>query len=374
MPDLIRVLVSFGTRPEVVKMAPVVQALSQDPAFDVRTLSTTQHREMLHQALASFGLHTDYDLDVMRERQTLEGLTARILEAAPTALTDAAPDVVLVHGDTTTTLAVSLASFYRKIPVGHVEAGLRSRDIYAPFPEEMNRRLTSSLATWHFAPTNRNQANLLNEGVDPAKVWVTGNTVIDALLSVVDTAYHFDAPELAQVDFNQKRIVGLTCHRRESQGEPMERMFAAVRDVVEAHLDVEVVYPVHKNPVVQEAAYRILGDHPRIRLIEPLDYRDFSNFMARCSIMITDSGGIQEEAPALDVPVMVLRDVTERPEAVEAGCAVLAGTTYEGVRATFEALLDNPVLYAHMAASPDPYGDGHAAKRICAALRSVFGV
>lgn len=363
-----KVLVAFGTRPEAVKMAPVVRALEEDGSIETTVLATAQHREMLDQAVGTFGLRIDCDLDLMRDRQTLEGLTARILTTATPVLERSAPDAVLVHGDTTTAFALALAAFYLRIPVGHVEAGLRSGMRYSPFPEEMNRRLISSLASWHYAPTAGNRANLLAEGVDPANVWVTGNTVIDALLDTVDPAYRFSNDELSAVDFAGRRVIGLTCHRRENLGAPMERMFAAVRDAVDAHPDVEAVYPVHRNPAVQAVASRVLGGHPRIHLVEPLDYADFSNFMACCSLMLTDSGGVQEEAPALDVPVVVLRDGTERPEAVEAGCALLAGTTYEGVRASCEALLDDPALYARMAAAPDPYGDGHAAERIRAAL------
>lgn len=368
----VRVLVVFGTRPEAIKMAPVVRALDEDPAFEVCVLSTAQHREMLDQAVEIFGLHIDRDLDAMRERQSLEGLTARIVSAATPVIAEVAPDVVLVHGDTTTSFAAALASFYQRVPVGHVEAGLRTGHRYAPFPEEMNRRLVSTLATWHYAPTERNRDALVAEGVDPASIRVTGNTVVDALLQTVDRAYRFSSPGLSSVDFDGARVIGVTCHRRESLGAPMERMLRAVRDTVATHEETEAVFPVHRNPAVRETAFRVLSGHPRIRLVEPLDYRDFSNMMARCSFMLTDSGGVQEEAPALDVPVVVLRDVTERPEAVEAGCAVLAGTSYEGVREACEALLDDPLLYARMAAAPDPYGDGHAAERIRAALRESF--
>ena len=368
-----RILVAFGTRPEAVKMAPVVHALGADPAFDVRVLSTAQHREMLDQATSLLGLDVDYDLDAMRAGQSLPALTSRILEGAASVLDEAAPDLVLVHGDTATTLAVALAAFYAQVPVGHVEAGLRSHRRFEPFPEEMNRRLVSQLATWHYAPTERNRADLVAEGADARDVWVTGNTVIDALLSAVDPAYRFRAPELARVDFAGRRVIGLTCHRRENLGAPLERVLAAVRDEVTGRDDVEVVFPVHRNPAVREAARRELGGAPRVHLVEPLDYRDFSNLMARCRLMLTDSGGVQEEAPALDVPVIVLRDVTERPEAVEAGCALLAGTAYEDVRSSLAALLDDPALYARMAAAPDPYGDGHAAERIRAALHEALG-
>lgn len=367
-----KVLVAFGTRPEAVKMAPVLRALEADEAFDVEVLATAQHREMLDQVVDLFDLHVDHDLDIMRASQTLDELTGRILAAAGPVLERTAPDAVLVHGDTTTAFALALASFYRQIPVGHVEAGLRSGDRYAPFPEEMNRRLVSNLATWHYAPTEGNRAHLLAEGVDPARIRVTGNTVIDALLETVDPAYRFANPALRDAAFGEARVIGLTCHRRENLGAPMERIFEAVRDTVEAFPDVQVVYPVHRNPLVQEAAARILGGRPRIRLIDPLDYADFSNFMARCCFMLTDSGGVQEEAPALDVPVLVLRDTTERPEALEAGCAALAGTSYAGVRAASEALLDDAALYARMAAAPDPYGDGHAAERIARALREAL--
>lgn len=371
--DRKKVLVSFGTRPEAVKMAPVLRALEEDGSFDVEVLATAQHREMLDQVVDLFDLRIDHDLDIMRSQQTLDELTARILTAAGPVLERAAPAAVLVHGDTTTALALALAAFYRQIPVGHVEAGLRSHDRYAPFPEEMNRRLISNIATWHYAPTEGNRDNLVAEGVDPSSIWVTGNTVIDALLAVTDPSYRFENPVLAQTDFGSARVIGLTCHRRENLGAPMERIFEAVRDTVDAHPDVQVVYPVHRNPIVQDAATRILGGRPRIELIDPLDYADFSNLMARCSFMLTDSGGVQEEAPALDVPVLVLRDTTERPEALEAGCAKLAGTSYAGVRASCEALLDDPKLYGRMASAPDPYGDGRAAERISAALDEALG-
>lgn len=317
------VLIAFGTRPEAVKIAPVLNALEADKAFEVEALSTAQHREMLDQTAAAFDLRIDHDLNLMRDRQTLDGLTARILTSATPVLELAAPDAVLVHGDTTTALALALASFYRQIPVGHVEAGLRSGNRYSPFPEEMNRRLISSLSTWHYAPTEGNRANLLAQGVDPDSIRVTGNTVIDALLETVSSSYRFEEPALEAVDFDGLRVLGLTCHRRENLG-------------------------------------------------EPLGYADFSNFMARCAFMLTDSGGVQEEAPALDVPVLVLRDDTERPEALEAGCAALVGTTYEGVRASCEALLGDAALYARMAVAPDPYGDGHAAERICSALHDAL--
>ncbi len=370
--ETLRVLVAFGTRPEAIKMAPIVQAMKHDAAFDVQVLSTAQHQEMLDQVVSLFHLSIDYDLDAMRNRQTLADLTARLLSTVPSVLAQAQPDIVLVHGDTATAFTVALAGFYAQIPVGHIEAGLRSYERYSPFPEEMNRKLISDLATFHFAPTSSNLANLLAEGVAANDIWVTGNTVIDALLSVVSPLHRFTSPELAALDFKCKRIVGLTCHRRENLGKPMEHIFAAIRDVVDNRDNVEVVYPVHKNPVVYEIANQVLGGHPRIHLVEPLDYCDFSNFIARCTLMLSDSGGVQEEAPALNVPVLVLRDTTERPEALEAGCVALAGTSYEDVYAAFSSLLDNDDAYYKMASAPDPYGDGHASSRICAALRLVF--
>lgn len=353
-------------------MAPIVQAMKHDAAFDVQVLSTAQHQEMLDQVVSLFHLSIDYDLDAMRNRQTLADLTARLLSTVPSVLAQAQPDIVLVHGDTATAFTVALAGFYAQIPVGHIEAGLRSYERYSPFPEEMNRKLISDLATFHFAPTSSNLANLLAEGVAANDIWVTGNTVIDALFSVVSPLHRFTSPELAALDFKRKRIVGLTCHRRENLGKPMEHIFAAIRDVVDNRDNVEVVYPVHKNPVVYEIANQVLGGHPRIHLVESLDYCDFSNLIARCTLMLSDSGGVQEEAPALNVPVLVLRDTTERPEALEAGCVALAGTSYEDVYAAFSSLLDNDDAYYKMASAPDPYGDGHASSRICAALRLVF--
>ena len=364
MEEPVRALVAFGTRPEAVKMAPVVRALGADPAFDVRVLSTAQHREMLDQVTRLFGLRVDYDLDAMRGRQALPGLTARILEGAADVLGGAPPDVVLVHGDTTTTFAVALAAFYAQVPVGHVEAGLRSHRRWEPFPEEMNRRLVSTIATWHYAPTERNRANLVAEGAEARDVWVTGNTVIDALLSVVGPAYRFHAPELGRVDFAGRRVIGLTCHRRENLEAPLARMLAAVRDEATVRDDVEVVFPVHRNPAVREVAERELGGAPRVHLVEPLDYGDFSNLMARCSLMLTDSGGVQEEAPSLGKPVLVMRDTTERPEGIAAGTLKLVGTDEENIYRNFCLLLEDQNAYAAMAEASNPYGDGYASRRI----------
>lgn len=370
----IRILIAFGTRPEAVKMAPVIKVFQSDPDFEVITLSTAQHREMLDQVIDLFKIPIDYDLDIMRNKQTLEELTTRILAASAPLIADARPEAVLVHGDTTTSFSVALAAFYAQIPVGHIEAGLRSHERYSPFPEEINRKLVSALATCHYAPTDLNRSNLLQEGIDSSSIHTTGNTVIDALLSIVNPQYHFASQQLRSIDFTLGRIVGLTCHRRENLGEPLERIFSAVRDLVEAHPDVQVVYPVHKNPVIKQTALQILGERERIHLIEPLNYADFSNLIARSTFMLTDSGGIQEEAPALNVPVLVLREVTERPEAVDAGCSALVGTTYGGVHAASEALLGDSLLYERMSRAVNPYGDGHAASRIHAALRATFGL
>lgn len=372
--DKLKVMAVFGTRPEAIKMAPLVKLLKQDEQVNTVVCVTAQHREMLDQVLELFDIVPDYDLDIMRERQTLAGITTRALTGIEKAIQEEKPDILLVHGDTTTTFAGSLAGFYHKVQVGHVEAGLRTHDKYAPFPEEINRRLTGVLADMHFAPTPGAKENLLGEGVDEDSIVVTGNTVIDALLQVVDDDYSFRGMGLEQVDFDNKRVILLTCHRRENLGNPMVNIFGAVREIVQAYDDVEVVFPVHKNPAVREKAYGILKGIGRVHLIEPLDYLPFANLMNKSYLVLTDSGGIQEEAPSLGKPVLVLREVTERPEAVKAGTVKLAGVERDSIVALTARLLEDRDFYRSMAEAVNPYGDGKASSRIVDAIKYFTGL
>lgn len=366
--DPLHVVVTFGTRPEAVKMAPLVRVLGADPArFRVTTVVTAQHREMLDQVLAVFGLRPEYDLDLMRPDQTLPDLTARVLTELTPVLAATQPDLVLVQGDTTTVLAASLASFYQRIPVGHVEAGLRTGDRYNPFPEEINRRLTGRLATLHFAPTDWARGNLLAEGVDPAAVFITGNTVIDALQSVRDQAHPWP-PDLDPAALDGRRLLLVTAHRRENLGEPLEDICGALAEILDATPDTVLVFAMHRNPRVRETVVGLLGGRDRVQLIEPPDYFSFVGLMQRATLILTDSGGIQEEAPALGKPVLVLRRTTERPEGVDAGTARLIGTARPAIVAAALELLGQPGAYDAMARAVNPYGDGHAAERIAAAL------
>lgn len=370
----IRVMTVFGTRPEAIKMAPLVKAMRGCGRIETVVCVTAQHREMLDQVLELFGIVPDYDLDIMRKRQTLTDITVRALTGLERVLDEVKPDALLVHGDTTTTFAGSLAGFYRQIRVGHVEAGLRTLNRYSPFPEEINRRLTGALSDMHFAPTAGARENLLKENVPEKSIVVTGNTVIDALMQVVDSDYRFSGRPLRDIDFGSKRVILLTCHRRENIGKPMAEIFRAVADIVSAYSDVEVVYPVHRNPAVLDTARSILGGRERIHLIEPLDYLPFANLMGRCHLVMTDSGGIQEEAPSLGKPVLVLREVTERPEAVQAGTVRLAGVKRERVFEEASRLLEDQGLYNKMAHAVNPYGDGKASQRIVDALLYFFGI
>jgi UDP-N-acetylglucosamine 2-epimerase (non-hydrolysing) len=360
-----RVLVVVGTRPEAIKMAPVVTALRREPWAEVGILATAQHREMLDQVLAAFELRPDVDLDIMRPGQALPELTARLLLALDGVLADHAPDVVLAQGDTTTVMAVAMAAFYRRIPFGHVEAGLRTGDLANPFPEEMNRVVAGRMARWHFAPTATARANLIAEGLDPASIHVTGNTVIDALLQVAqrDTPLPMHVPD-------GRRLVLVTAHRRENFGEPFVEICQAIRDLADAHPGIHVVYPVHPNPNVAGPAQRILGGHPSITLCGPLDYLGFVAAMKRADLILTDSGGVQEEAPALGKPVLVMRRETERPEAVAEGVVRLVGPDRAAIVAEAGRLLRDPDAYAAMAKGASPYGDGHAASRIADILRA----
>ena len=357
-----KVMVVFGTRPEAIKMAPVIKELKKVKDINTIVCVTAQHREMLDQVLTLFKIKPDYDLDLMKEKQDLFTITAGVLGGMKTILEKEQPDLVLVHGDTTTTFAAALAAFYLRIPVGHVEAGLRTRNKYSPFPEEINRTLTGRLAELHFAPTDTSRENLLAESTAQFKIWVTGNTVIDALLDTVRDDYSF-APELAEIDLH-KRILLVTTHRRENWGEPMRQIYQALIDLVDEFPDVEVVFPVHKNPVVRDVALEMLGQKERFHLIEPLDYEPFANLMNRCYLVLTDSGGLQEEAPSLGKPVLVLRDTTERPEAVQAGTVKLTGTNRQRIYQAAYTLLSDPAAYEKMARAINPYGDGKAARRI----------
>ena len=370
----LKVMTVFGTRPEAIKMCPLVLEMRKHPdEIEPLVAVTAQHREMLDQVLHLFGITPDYDLNIMSAGQTLYDVTEKALRGLQKVLEEAKPDLVLVHGDTTTTFAGALAAFYAQIPVGHVEAGLRTGNKYSPFPEEMNRKLTGALADYHFAPTATSKANLLRENVPEAKITVTGNTVIDALKTTVKPDYRFDDDNLHEVLDSGKRLILMTTHRRENLGEPMRHVYKALCEVLRTHDDVEAIFPVHKNPKVRQIVNEELGHLPQVHLIEPLDYQPFANLMARVDVVLTDSGGIQEEAPALGKPVLVLRDTTERPEAVTAGTVKLIGTAYEDVLRETNLLLDDPEHYRAMAEAVNPYGDGEACARIVNRILREFG-
>lgn len=361
-----KVMTIFGTRPEAIKMAPLVLELEKhsDEIESIVTV-TAQHREMLDQVLETFGIIPNYDLNIMKSRQTLVDVATRGLEGLDKIMKEAQPDIVLVHGDTSTTFIGSLAAFYNQIAVGHVEAGLRTWDKYSPYPEEINRQLTGVIADLHFSPTEASAQNLLNEGKPQNRIYITGNTAIDALQTTVREGYTH--PILEQI--GSDKLILLTAHRRENLGEPMRNMFRAINRLLEKHDDIQVVYPVHMNPVVREIADEILGNNERVHLIEPLEVVDFHNFAAASHIILTDSGGIQEEAPSLGKPVIVLRDTTERPEGIEAGTLKLAGTDEETIFTLTDELLTNDIEYRKMAQASNPYGDGHASERIVKALK-----
>lgn len=366
----IKVMTVFGTRPEAIKMAPLVNELKKNQnEIDTIVTVTAQHREMLDQVLKVFKINPDYDLNIMKSRQSLKDVTIRVLDGLDKILKEVKPDIILVHGDTSTTFVASLAAFYNQISVGHVEAGLRTWNKYSPFPEEMNRQLTGIIADLHFAPTKRAEQNLLNENKDANSIFVTGNTAIDALKTTVKEDYRH--PILEKI--GEDKMILLTAHRRENLGEPMRQMFKAVRKLINEFSDIQVVYPFHLNPVVREIADEILGDSSRIHLIEPLEVIDFHNFLSRAHIIMTDSGGIQEEAPSLGVPVLVLRDTTERPEGIEAGTLKLAGTDEITIYNMAKELLTNPDEYDKMSKASNPYGDGKASHRIVQAILYRFG-
>ena len=369
----VRVMTIFGTRPEAIKMAPLVLELQSRQGIQPICCVTAQHREMLDAVLEIFRLKPDYDLNIMEPRQTLSTITTKCLLGMEGVLEEAKPDLVLVHGDTSTTFAGALAAFYRQIPVGHVEAGLRTWDKYSPFPEEMNRKLVGDIADLHFCPTPANRENLAREGITDG-VFVTGNTVIDALKTTVRTDYSFSTQALNGLDYTGKRIILVTCHRRENYGQPMANIMTALRRIADAFPDVELVYPVHLSPVVREAAGKYLSGHPRIHLIDPLSADEMHNLMARAYLVMTDSGGLQEEAPALGRPVLVLRRETERPEAVRAGTVRLAGTEEEEIFSLASELLHDERAYHAMAHAVNPYGDGQACRRIADAIEWKFGL
>ena len=361
----IKLMTVFGTRPEAIKMCPLVLEMQKYPDFIEPIVAVTaQHREMLDQVLQLFAIKPDYDLNIMTAGQTLYDVTGRALAGLKDVLAEAQPDMVLVHGDTTTTFVGALASFYAQIPVGHVEAGLRTGNKFSPYPEEMNRKLTGAIADIHFAPTSTSKNNLLKENIDPAAIVVTGNTVIDALQTTVKADYRFTDSGLQKALAGGKRLILVTTHRRENLGEPMRHVYQALRKVLENHPDVEAIFPVHKHPKVREIVDEELGKLVQVHLIEPLDYEPFANLMAKVDIVLTDSGGIQEEAPALGKPVLVLRDTTERPEAVDAGTVKLVGTAYDDVLRETSLLLDDSKYYQSMAEAANPYGDGRACERI----------
>ena len=370
----LKVMSIFGTRPEAIKMAPLVKKLQETEEIDSVLCVTAQHRQMLDMVLDLFELKADYDLDIMEHGQSISDITVKVLKGMENILQEVKPDIVLVHGDTSTTFVGALAAFYQQIPVGHVEAGLRSGNIYSPYPEEMNRKLTTNLASLYFAPTTGNYDNLIKENITSEKIFITGNTVIDALLQVVKEEYVFDNPLLNGIDYRNKKVIVMTCHRRENWGEPMENIFKAVVDIKERHKDVEIIFPVHLNPKIRELAKDIMGNMEGVHLIEPLDYEPFVNLLNKAHLILTDSGGIQEEAPALGKPILVLREETERPEAVGAGTVKIVGVDRDKIIKEVEELLSNPKSYSQMANATNPYGDGRACERIVDALKYHFKI
>ncbi len=370
----VRIMSVFGTRPEAIKMCPLVKELASRPGIESLCCVTAQHRQMLDSVLEVFGVRPDRDLDIMAPRQTLSHITSKCLLGMDEAIDHLKPDLILVHGDTSTTFAGALSAYYHQVAVGHVEAGLRTYDKYAPFPEEMNRVLTSSLADLHFCPTAGNRENLLREGRDPAGIFVTGNTVIDALKTTVRKDYHFTTDELNHLPYGEKKLILVTCHRRENYGEPMRNIMLALRQIAEENRDVELVYPVHLSPVVREAVDKYLRGAPRVHLTDPLPADEMHNLMDRCYMVMTDSGGLQEEAPALGKPVLVLRRETERPEAVAAGTVKLAGVVQDDIVTMGTRLIRDRNAYEAMAHAVNPYGDGQACRRIADAVEWRFGL
>lgn len=363
-----KIMTIFGTRPEAIKMAPLIKAMEKRKEIQSIVCVTAQHREMLDMVLTLFDIKPDYDLNLMKHGQSLSDIAVGVLKGMEAVLKESQPDLVLVHGDTSTTFIGALAAFYQKIQVGHVEAGLRSRNIYSPYPEEMNRRLTSNLVNYHFAPTIGNRENLIGEGINPDDIFVTGNTVIDALLTVVKESHRFENEDLNNIDYSSKKIIVMTCHRRENWGKPMENIFHAVKRILESHGDVELIYPVHMNPNIRKLADDILGGVKGVHLIEPLEYEDFANLLNKAYLILTDSGGIQEEAPALGKPILVLREETERPEAVQAGTVKVVGTEKEAIVEATDSLLLDKEAYDRMANAVNPYGTGDSSETIVESL------
>ncbi len=369
---MIKVMTIFGTRPEAIKMAPLVKELEKNENIKSVVAVTAQHRQMLDQVLEIFDIKPDYDLNIMKERQTLVGIVTGALAGLDEVMKKEKPDIVLVHGDTSTTFVGALAAFYNMISIGHVEAGLRTYDKYSPFPEEMNRKLTGAMTDMHFSPTINNKNNLLKESVDEDTIYITGNTVIDALKTTVKEDYVFADETLKSLDFDKKRVILVTAHRRENLGQPLENICSALRETALSYEDVEIVYPMHLNPAVREVARKYLSDLENVHLIEPLDVQELHNAMARAYMIMTDSGGIQEEAPALGKPVLVLRTETERPEAVASGTVKLAGVEKDVIISMAKELLDSKEAYDKMAQANNPYGDGNASERIVKAILSKF--
>ncbi|MCM1264013.1 MAG: UDP-N-acetylglucosamine 2-epimerase (non-hydrolyzing) [Butyrivibrio sp.] len=365
---MMKILLVFGTRPEAIKMCPLVLELRKHKEIDCKVCLTGQHREMLRQVMEAFEIQEDYNLDIMRKNQTLTTITADVLEKLESVLAEEKPDIVLVHGDTTTSFAAALAAFYKQIPVGHVEAGLRTGNIYSPYPEEMNRLITGRIATYHFAPTERNRNNLIKENIGQ-NIYVTGNTVIDAFKTTVRENYSFHDPVLHGINYTNHRVILVTAHRRENLGKPLQNICRAVKRLAECYDDIEVIYPVHLNPSVRETVFTILKGVDRINLIEPMDVLDMHNLIARCNMVLTDSGGLQEEAPSFGKPVLVMRTETERPEAVEAGTVKVVGVKEEDIFSAASLLLENADEYKLMAHAVNPYGDGHACERIVSVLQ-----
>ena len=368
----IKVMTVFGTRPEAIKMAPLALELQRRPGIDAVCCVTAQHRQMLDSVLDIFKLRPDYDLNIMQPRQTLSAITSRCLTGMDGVLEEAKPDLVLVHGDTSTTFAGALAAFYHQIPVGHVEAGLRTYDKWSPFPEEMNRKMVGAIADLHFCPTAANRDNLLRENITQG-IFLTGNTVIDALKTTVTHSFTFGEDVLNQIDYGNQKVILVTCHRRENYGQPMEDIMSALAHIARTHPEIRLVYPVHLSPVVQECAHRHLDNLENVHLIPPLNVEEMHNLRARCYLVMTDSGGLQEEAPALGKPVLVLRKETERPEAVQAGTVKLAGVAFDDIVALACQLLEDPAAYGAMAHAVNPYGDGQACRRIVDAIQWHFG-
>ncbi|AYD39195.1 UDP-N-acetylglucosamine 2-epimerase (non-hydrolyzing) [Clostridium fermenticellae] len=372
--DRIKIITIFGTRPEAIKMAPLVKKMRKKPCIESKICVTAQHRQMLDQVLNLFDIEPDFDLNVMKDKQSLTGITSRVLIGLEEIFKSEKPDLVLVHGDTTTTFAGALAAFYQKIRVGHVEAGLRTYDKYFPFPEEMNRKLTGAIADMHFAPTLGSKQNLLREGVNENNIYITGNTVIDAMEFTVDNNYTFNNKELNNIKFDRRKVIMVTAHRRENWGDGIKNICKALKSIIEENKDTELVYLVHLNPVVRDTVYSILGNVDRVHLLEPLDTKETHNLMNKCYMIMTDSGGLQEEAPHLGKPVLVLRNVTERPEAVKAGTVKLVGTDFNKIVECANELIRDKDEYQKMSRAINPYGDGKASSRIVKAILQYFNI